>query len=525
MRLFGVRSWLDLVTGLLAAAFVTIAPASATGWHRADSAHFRVHGERAPADLATEARLLEAFRLLVAELKTADAGGPDAALPVAPLDVFLVRAPDRLSAWLPLRPGVAGFYRADAGRISAVVVDRPARAPFDITPREVLLHEVAHHLLLAGGLNWPAWYVEGFADYVSTAAFAAGQVELGRAGANRLGWLQRGDWLPIDRILAFDPERAPPADVARFYAQSWLLVHWLRHDEGRARHLQAYLAAFAAGADPVEAFRQHVAADLPSVETALRAYLASGPVVIVRAAPGPEAVRPVAVAALPASAGSLLMRRVALEHGLVPADARAALVEVRRLAGRAPSGDPLAAHALARAELALGDPRTARQVAEALLSAAPADPERLRLYAEAVRAAPDRPSVVRQAEARQALLKALAVDPLDWRALYALARLDRSGGPDRPARLLRARELAPQVKAIALETAVSLAQAGRLSEAGEVLATIAHAPAAGEAGALARRMLAHAHGGDGAALLAEAAAVRTAATIASAQAQPPAQGR
>lgn len=515
-------SWHRLGLGLIASALLSLAPALAGGWHRADSANFRIHGERPAAELAEQARLLEAFRLLVADLK-----GRDPAAPGARLDVFLVPSPQAASPWQPLRPGIAGFYRADAGRISAVVVDRPARGPFDVEPREVLLHEVAHHLLLAGGLAWPAWYVEGFADYVSTARFTADRVELGHAGASRLGWLQRGDWLPIEAVLAFDPARASSADMARLYAQSWLLAHWLHQDAARARQLVAYLEACAAGADPVEAFRAHVSPDLRAVEAALRAYLADGLHAIVRPRVAPEPAPAVAVAPLPASASSLLMRQVALEHRLLPADSRRALADVRRLAAARGATDPLAAHALAQAELALGDPRLAARLADELLAAAPDDPDLLRLRAEALRLAPGRAtSWEARAGARDTFARALEADPLDWRAHLALARLDRVEGGDGLAHLLAAQRLAPQVKAVTLEAAVALARSGRMAESASLLASVAHAPAdGGLARDVAQRMLAHARRGDRSAFLAEVGRLHAAPTVAAAQGAVPDQAR
>ncbi|MFN3370052.1 MAG: hypothetical protein ACK4Z0_00815 [Sphingomonadaceae bacterium] len=512
--------WYRLVPGLVAAMMLAVAPVAASGWHRADGPNFRIHGARAPAELAEQVRLLEAFRHVVAELQ-----GRNPAEPGARLDVFLVSSPADASPWLPLRPGVAGFYRADVGRISAFIVDRPPRGAFDVDRREVLLHEVAHHLLLAGGLAWPAWYVEGFADYVATARFEADRVELGRAGANRLGWLRQGDWLPLEQVLRFDPERASPADVPRLYAQGWLLTHWLRHDEDRARRLKAYLEACAAGADPVEAFRRHVAADLRDVEASLRAYLADGPPILTRPlqwAYSSAAVRP---AALPRSAGTLLMRLVAMEHGMLPADRNRALADVRRLAMARAASDPLAARTLARAELLLGNPEVAASVAARLVETGDAEPDLLRLRADSLRSVAGRDPIRNRADARDALLAALAADPQDWQARHGLARLDRIEGRDALPHLVAAHRLAPQVKAITLETAVALARAGRAGEAADLLADVAHAPGGGAASELAARMRAHALRGDDAALIAEVARLGAAPTVAATQGERPGQLR
>ena len=154
--------WLFLLLGLGLAA-----PLQAQ-WKVAETTHFRLHGALDSPVLVERAALLEDFHGLLVRA-TGRHLPPDA----PPLDVFLV---DRIADMAPnqkLPPDAAGYYLADAGRISAVALARTPDGAPGLSAQELLLHEYAHHFMLgAGRFAYPAWYVEGFAEYFATAGFA-----------------------------------------------------------------------------------------------------------------------------------------------------------------------------------------------------------------------------------------------------------------------------------------------------------------------------------------------------------------
>lgn len=473
------------------------------GWARADSAHFRVFGEAAPEHVAERAAVLEDFHRLLVETTGRDlpAGAP-------PLDVFLV---DRLSdatPWRPLAPGVAGFYRADNGRISAVALDRGAATGKDLGGQEILLHEYAHHFLLgAGRLAYPAWYVEGFAEYFATAAFRPGRIELGQISSNRAGWLQKGEWLPLEQLLS---NSGGGTNAGMFYAQSWLLTHYMFRTPGMREKLIRYLKATAAGEDPVSAFRSHVDPDLPGFQQKLRRYLETRATFSSYGRPS-ATLSDITTTELAPASGNMLLRMVALEHGVPLAASREALAEVRAAAAEAPD-DEISRRALALAELQQGDVKTATALLDALLTESPADPDLLRWRAAASRAAGNTD------QAKAWLQKAYAVAPTDWRILHAWARLHHPiGGPLPPQALqalLRAYQLAPQVNEVVLDTALALAYADRMDEAAKVLEPLAWSPHGGAAADVARRLLEKARANDRAGLLKEVADFRRQRTAA-----------
>jgi hypothetical protein len=475
-------------------------------WQVAETAHFRLHGALAPEILVERAALLEDFHALMVRA-TGRSLPPDA----PSLDVFLVHRIEDLPPRQKLPPGAAGYYLADSGRISAVALADPPGGPRALSASELLLHEYAHHFMLgAGSFAYPAWYVEGFAEYFATADFAPGEIRLGQASGPRRTALESGTWLPMERLLARAPSLSGGQETAMFYAQSWLLTHYLFRTPGLRKPLAAYLRAHAAGADPVEAFRTHIDRDLIGFERRLRRYLAAEATSsrFERPEGTPANVR---LTALSPEASRLMPLLVALEHAGIGPGGSLSIESLRDAVSPAgnPPQDPLARRTLALAELEAGNLAAAVPLLDGLLAETPGDADLLRWRAQAARAG-------RTAEGNAAALvwlgQALAAAPSDWRVLHAYARAQRLPGGGLPNNaleaLLKAHRLAPQVSEIVLDTALALSQAGRMPEAVNVLEPLAWAPHGGPAAGIAQRMLVRARAGDRAGLLAEVADIQ-----------------
>ncbi len=471
-------------------------------WLLAETPHFRVYSEGSRARLVEQAALLEDFHGL---LQGRTGRGPPANAPR--LDVFLVDQLADATPWRKLAPNIAGYYRADRGRISVVAVDKNGgNGPADdgnteLSGQQILLHEYGHHFLLGtAGIAYPAWYVEGFAEYFSTAQFQRDSIEIGRISPNRGIWLAGANWLPMEKLLARTPAFDRSSESAMFYAQSWLLTHYLFRAPGMREKLVAYLTATASGADSVEAFKTHIDPDLAGFQQKLRRYLDSTSFSRMPRARGTPA--DIRVSELPPSADALLMRLVSLEHGIAESRTEAALDDIKARVTAAPAGDALAARTMALAELQRGNRVEARAMIDKLLQDAPEDPDLLRWRAQAAGAGPEG-----FAEARRYLTRAFAAAPNDWRTLHAYARLFQPTRRPLPTHaldvLLRAHELAPQVTEVVLDTAVALVQAGRMSEAATVLEPLAWSPHGGQAAELAERLLGKARAGDREGFLAE----------------------
>jgi tetratricopeptide (TPR) repeat protein len=83
------------------------------------------------------------------------------------------------------------------------------------------------HLLLQGDLAFPAWYHEGFAELLSTTTIREDLATLGGVPLERRRALEGGPRVRIEELLgarySLDLGRRTPG----FYAESWLLAHYL----------------------------------------------------------------------------------------------------------------------------------------------------------------------------------------------------------------------------------------------------------------------------------------------------------
>lgn len=472
---------------------LTAASPATAAWRMAETANFRVFSEGSESLLRERAALLEDYRGLLSTMTTAK----PLETPTPKLDVFLVH---RIAEARPFgRPpkDSAGFYTVSSGRIAAFVETQAAA-------QTILLHEYAHHFMLGNArAAYPAWYVEGFAEYFMTAEFRPDRIDFGVMDLNRARWLGYGQWLKLERIIAREPALRSREDTAMYYAQSWLLTHYLFRAEGMGPKFRSYLQSVARGEDSVTAFKTLVDADLVGLERRLRVYAARKFTFsrYSRPAATPAAVT---ITTLPAATEPMLLQLVSLELGLPEAEGALALATVKATAARFP-GDPLAARTLAFAELRHGDRAAAIARIDALLATAPADPTLLRWRALA--ALPKGQATAAAAsEARRLLVRSFRADPNDWRTLLLYAQLAepfrKPLNPQTFDVLLRAYELAPQVETVVITTAAALARADRLPEAATVLTPLAFAPHGGSAATVAGRLLDLARAGNKAELLA-----------------------
>lgn len=449
------------------AALAGPAMAATPGWQVAETAHFRLHGDLPEADLRRQAALLEDFRSLLGMLTNAS---PPADQPR--LDIYIVRRISEAAPFQRIGTNVAGFYSATDNGIAAY-------ADLGDVGQTVLLHEYAHHYMLGlANTIYPPWYVEGFAEYMSTARFLPDRIEFGLADRNRAEWLvyEWEGWMPIERLLARDGGRARQDNVAMFYAQSWLLTHYMFRAPGMLAKLGPYLKAVAAGTDPVAAFKTHVDPDLRGFQQKLRTYIRSRSLTFSRFARPASTPASVTIRELPASASRLLLMQSALDLGRFDTDDKdRALARVRKAAEPFP-GDLYADKVLALAEQRLGDPAAAARQLDTLLKATPADADLLRWRAELL--LDGKPDDAARKEARRLLARAFKAAPDDWRVMHAYVHsFDIEHGPvrqDVQDVLGRAVMLAPQADGLVIDVATVLVQAGRSAEAAEVLAPVAH---------------------------------------------------
>lgn len=477
---------------LLAAALAGPAWAGET-WTKAETRHFIVYSDGDVSALRKSAETLESFDDLFWTLY----GLEPPSEPEAKLKVYMVGSVGDLRRVSPdIGPNVAGFYLASPDETFAVSLRGAGQT--------VLQHEYVHHLMLRHfPAVYPAWFVEGYAEYLMTADIKGKSADVGKPDEGRQYDLTNNKWLPWADVLSEEVSGISETKRFQFYAQAWLLTHYFLSEPARMPQFQAYIAAISNGEKSVDAMTKATGLTPQAFDKTLRLYYAG------RAhyreidrskRPKPEVV----VTPMPPSA-ELMLEDLDVRTG-VPDDSKVALLaDIRARAARYP-GDAFAQVALARAEIVLGDPTVGAAILKKRLAADPRDVEALALEAQRLVAAGDADPAHQQADYDQAgalLAQAFKLDPTRYQTLYAFAetrRLDPHYPSDNALQaLLISFKQAPQVATIRLETARALIARGKKAEAKALLQPLVNDPHGGGAAEAAKAQLKSIEEGDKAA--------------------------
>jgi hypothetical protein len=499
------RRW---ATAALAAAIWLWAAGALAAWRVAETAHFRVYSEERPDAVAAAARKLELYRALL------DMSFPR--MPGAPaedkLDVFIL-SPSEMRRGLRMSDSVVGFYKAGSAGIAAF----SARVGGGPEADDILLHEYAHHFLLSRlPFAFPAWYVEGFAEYFAPTQFKDDAIEVGRMSRWRQMELTYAQWVPLEKLLTAQGDAARRLPSSAVYAQGWLFVHYCLRNDQRSAALAEFLFAVGTGADPRTAFEAAFKTDLRSADRALLAYARGQGREFTYSRLRPDLLKPPAPATiteLSAGHGDVLIDEAKLRLGLGTAQGRATMRARIAEAARRNPDDPYVQRAQVLAELRAGDAATALAMARAQAAARPDDWRLRQMEGEALIVLALRPGAdraTRFAEARRALGEANRLAPEQPAVLFAYAwtRLHEPAPPSDNIleMLFLARTLAPQVPTYVLAASHALMRRGRHEIAERLLGPLAFAPHDSCDARLAARLLEQAQArrtpSDGAAILA-----------------------
>jgi Flp pilus assembly protein TadD len=459
-----------ILASLIALVSLAAAPARAE-WRRAQSPNFVLYGNMSESALRERILLLEDFDRL---LRTLTAGEEEPA--PNRLHIYIVSGIAALRVVRPVSDGIAGFYTASPDGILAMVDGSRQDAG-----NQILFHEYAHHFMMQNSvMPYPAWFVEGFAEYFATARFTARKIDIGNFSPGRVYSIQQGPWLPMERLLSGGPSGLNDAGMEAYYAQSWLLVHYFYSTpERQAALLRLITAQRRSG--PVEALQSATGFTPQDLTRELRNYIGRGSIryrQMDRVAAAPPAVT---ITTMPRSAGDLILYEAALRTGVSDENGPAYLQRIRTIAARYPD-DPLAMRVLAHIELRFGDGAAADRLLDRLLAASPNDAELL--YLKGMRwlmaAESDNPPERAGATARSWFGRAQRADQNHYQTLYRFVQSLRgeAGYLSENTRnaLLLARQLAPQVVSIAFNAASLLIARREYAEAIALLMPLVASP-------------------------------------------------
>jgi tetratricopeptide (TPR) repeat protein len=248
------------------------------GWTRVRSENFNLIGNADETAIRDVAVKLEQFRATlgqVAEQLKADS-------PV-PTTVIVFKTAADYKPFKPLdskgetRDYVAGYFQSGkaVNYITLSTEGEPARA------YQIIFHEYTHFLVRnnMGESRIPPWYNEGLALYYETLSIESGQkVTVGSAQNKLLTLLRKNELIPLDIFFNTDNgslhNRGEEA-AGLYYAQAWILMHYLRHVGGgaRAQQLDKFLNLVLSGRNSKSAFAESFQIEYDALESELKKYI------------------------------------------------------------------------------------------------------------------------------------------------------------------------------------------------------------------------------------------------------------
>lgn len=241
-------------------------------WISVRSQNFQLVGNAGEKDIRLVANRLEQFRTVFALLFPAlKLNSP------APTTVIVFKSD---SSYKPFKinPNVTGYFQPgeDVNYITLTSEKSSEDQPF-----RTIFHEYVHLLVEnTMGATVPLWFNEGLAEYYSTFDITDEnrKIILGDLVRNHVSYLREQKLLPLRTLFAVDyksPYYNEGNKMNIFYAESWMLMHYLLQGESQKRRPQ--LARFVDLARSKvtidEAFQQAFQISLDAFEKDFKSYV------------------------------------------------------------------------------------------------------------------------------------------------------------------------------------------------------------------------------------------------------------
>ena len=494
------------VASCVAAAAIVVGMPAHAAWQVAKSKHFVIYADDSPRRVADFATRLEKFdqagRVLLRMDDPQVGDGNRVTVFVLPT----VAAVQKLAGGDKF---LSGFYIGQASG-SVAFVGRPASGTEELGDLPILYHEYSHHLMMQQmDQPYPQWYVEGFAEFLSTPVFGKdGSVGIGSPPKHRAYGLFNGRQMPLDQMLGetYGEINKLPSELREsIYGRGWLLTHYLFMEPKRDGQLNRYILAIGRGTPQPQAAAAAFG-DLKQLEKEIDVYLNRHTLHYFKV--GQIKTPMVDVQPLSPGAAQVVQLRARVKKG-VPAAEREALAASIRAVEQKFSGDALVEATLAEAELDADHAAAAEAAADRAIKADPRNTEALVFKGQAmVERARGLEGDQRHALFAEARRLFIAANKLDLEDPEPLMRYFFSYGSEgvRPtdnaiAALHYASNLAPQDLGLRMSSAVAYLNERKLKEARSTLVPVAYSPHAGKVAEAARAMIAKIDVGDARAAL------------------------
>ncbi len=264
-----VARWIGGVSALLLAC---AGPPSAheRDWIEAESPNFQIISTMSPEETTALAIDLERFRVVISKFTNAPLGNP----PI-PTRIFAFGKTSDFKRFTR-SPNVAGWMDPEM-RENLIALTDYRGVDSGLVVRHEFVHFVLHN---STTIQYPTWYDEGFAEYLSALKVRKDrELVIGTADRSRIQVFKWAPWIPLRRVVAArgTDEFHDDTEVAVFYAEAWALVHYLQ--QGREGHhdvsaeMDLYLERVEAGSTDEDAFEEAFEIDFSRADTDLKNYL------------------------------------------------------------------------------------------------------------------------------------------------------------------------------------------------------------------------------------------------------------
>jgi tetratricopeptide (TPR) repeat protein len=450
------------------------APAHAE-WLEAKSPHFTVIGDMSESELRHRTQQLEQYDGALRYLL-----GVKTTIPVTVFEVANIG--DVQAAMGKGSRNIAGFYSATAQRAFAVVPEKLNFYQEDFSPRVVLFHEYAHHMLLSNtSVFMPGWAQEGLAEMFATAKIGEdGSVTIGDKNDARGDAMMTTHRWSVQRML--DSDLNPPKDKdeeGEKYSRGWALVHYLWMSGKRPGQYVEFIKQLNETVDPVASGKK-VFGDLGKLDSELDVYLRAHSFNLSKFGPDKIGALPqVSIHSLSQGEAAILTYRIASAVGVDEKTAEPLAARARPVAAAYPN-DLGVQVAMAEMEYDAKNYSAADQAADRALAKDPNNIYAL-VYKGRVgmRRAIEKHDAALATQARAWLLKANRADsehPLPFVVYYdSFAAMGQLPSADATNGLFRAAVLVPQDTDLRIRASIALLRDGDIDTARRILAPAAFA--------------------------------------------------
>jgi hypothetical protein len=463
-------------------------------WRKAVSPSFIVYGDMKEAPLLAFAKKVERFdTFLRRKFGIAGDSAP------ARMTIYIVNPS------IPFGPLIRtgkkdiytkGFYTSGPNGPIAVMQQLRSEGEYDLDADTVLFHEYFHHFMLQYfPAAYPAWFVEGFAEFYSTTEFnKGGFASYGRPAQHRAYDLILGKEIPIEQLLVADVAVLNNDERSSLYARGWLLTHYLMFVPERAGQLTSYINEINEGVEGLAAARKAFG-DLASLNKALNAYRDKNKMTFLTQNATTPVSDAIAISLVEASEAATMIERIKVRR-YADSEERAMLIaSLEKAKIKFPAS---AAINVLLAQLYHEDENDKQAIvsADAALVQSPGQIDALlyRAIAEISELTRENSEdVARWKAARTMIIKANRADPENPYPLFHYYKSFQYQDlePTKLARdgLAKAFELMPQDANLRYTFATDLIDQGRLADAIFVVKPMAFGPHGGQNGTYARSMI------------------------------------